>query len=66
MDREIILDKHIIEAWGVWWMQWQKETKDRLRKTALSPQTFVDKHLVSSETKDFRANSTVGNVLLPK
>jgi hypothetical protein len=53
MDRTIVLDQHIIEAWGLWWAQWQKETKERLRRQAMSPQMrlnrFNELHLVGSE-----------------
>jgi hypothetical protein len=52
MDRTIVLDQHIIEAWGLWWAQWQNETKERLRRQAMSPQMrlnrFNELHLVGS------------------
>lgn len=34
MNRELVFEQHIIEAWGLWWVQWQKDTKDRLRAQA--------------------------------
>ena len=47
-----MLDQHIIEAWGLWWAQWQNETKERLRRQAMSPQMrlnrFNELHLVGS------------------
>jgi hypothetical protein len=66
MDKTITLESNHIEAWGLWWITWQKQTKERLRKHKMSPQAFVDKHLVSSESEGFRGDTTGGNTLLPK
>jgi hypothetical protein len=70
MDKTIILEKHFIEAWGLWWVNWQKQTKERLQKHAMSPKVFVDKHLVSAEGEGFARDSTRNSintlVLLPK
>jgi len=32
MNRELVLDQHIIEAWGLWWVQWQNDMKTTLRQ----------------------------------
>ena len=66
MDKTIRLEKHFIEAWGLWWVNWQKQTKERLQKHAMSPKVFVDKHLVSAEIEGFPRDSTGSLVLLPK
>ena len=46
IDRTIILDQHIIEAWGLWWIQWQKDQVTLLRRAANG--------LVRPESKDSR------------
>ena len=54
MNRSITLEKSQIEAWGCWWIQWQeqkkdqlrKEAKERIRKQTMSPRAFVSEHLV--------------------
>ena len=46
IDRTIVIEQHIIEAWGLWWIQSQKDQAARLRK------------LVSSESNLYRSNST--------
>jgi hypothetical protein len=70
MDRTIYLDKHFIEAWGLWWVHWQKNTKERLQKHSMSPKVFVDKHLVGAESTNFLGDTTRNSVntlvLLPK
>jgi hypothetical protein len=66
MDRTIRIDKNFIEAWGVWWIQWQKHTKERLQKHSLSPKVFMDTHLVGSEDESFPTDTTGCLVLLPK
>ena len=68
MSREIVLDQHYIEGWGVWWSQWQKDTKEHLRKQAMSPQVsmndrvnrFSELHLssVGPEGKGLLGDST--------
>ena len=66
MDKTIQMEKHIIEAWGLWWIEWQKQVKDRLKKQVMSPQAFVNEHLVSSEGESFIGNTTTSLVLPPK
>jgi hypothetical protein len=70
MDKTIRLENHIIEAWGLWWVHWQKNTKERLQKHSMSPKVFVDKHLVTTEGESFlshpTASSAITLVLLPK
>ena len=66
MDKTLRLETNAIEAWGLWWILWQRQTKDRLRKHSMSPQAFVDKHLISSESKDLGGDTAGGNTLLPK
>ena len=74
MDKSIRMEKHLIEAWGVWWTQWQRQTKDKLKKHVTSPQAFVDQHLedkvpkdsVSSESEHFRRGGTSSLILPPK
>ena len=70
MDKIIQMEKHHIEAWGLWWIQWQQQTKEGMRKQAMSPQSFVNKHLVSSKGEGSLGNttssSTIALVLPPK
>ena len=70
MDKTIFMKQHHIEAWGLWWIRWQKQTKERLQKHSMSPKVFVDKHLVATESKalsgDTTPSSAVTLVLLPK
>jgi hypothetical protein len=67
MDKVISMKRHHIEGWGLWWIQWQKQTKEQLQKHGMSPQSFVNTHLsVSSESKSLGGNSTTSLVLLPK
>jgi hypothetical protein len=63
MDKSIVIEKHLIEAWGVWWTQWQKQTKDKMKKNAMSPTAFVNEHLVSSQDKGFLGNTTPSSVI---
>jgi hypothetical protein len=46
---QLTLERHIVEAWGLWWVQWQKAEKERLRRHTVSTQTrlkeFEEKHL---------------------
>jgi hypothetical protein len=63
MDRTLQMEKHHVEAWGLWWAQWQSKTKERLQKQSLSPKAFVDQHLVSSESKGLLANTTSSSVV---
>ena len=66
MDRTLVLDKHIIEAWGVWWIEWQATTSEKLREQALSPKVSVKNPLVRSESKNSLGSSTTGLVLTSK
>jgi len=66
MDKTIYMEKHFIEAWGLWWVHWQKHTKERLQKHSMSPKVFVDKHLVGSEVEGFSRDATASLVLRPK
>lgn len=70
MDRKISLPRHEVEAIGLWYLQWQKAFKERLRKQILSPQAFVDEHLTStsvgSKGELLGKSSTASLVLLPK
>lgn len=50
VQRVIILDHHIIEAWGLWWIQWQKDQMTLLRRAANG--------LVRTESKNPRLNTT--------
>jgi hypothetical protein len=49
MDRTIKMEKYHIEAWGLWWLEWQQWTKERLRRHTMSTQTrlkeFEARHL---------------------
>lgn len=49
MDREIVLERHLIEAWGLWYIEWQKQIRDNLRGHAMSAQVVVNNTLVSTE-----------------
>jgi len=66
MDRTLQMEKHHVEAWGLWWAQWQSKTKERLQKQSLSPKAFVDQHLVSSEREGSTSDTTSSLVLPPK
>ena len=34
-EHTIVLEQHVIEAWGLWWVQWQKDTRVRLGKQCI-------------------------------
>jgi hypothetical protein len=53
MDKVIQLEKHHIEAWGIWWIQWQQDTRNAMKS-------------VSSEAKNSLGNTTTSLVLPPK
>jgi hypothetical protein len=57
MDKIIQMEKHHIEAWGIWWVQWQQQTRDKLREEAI---------LVRTKAKDSSRNTTTSLVLPPK
>ena len=66
MNRTITLEKHTIEAWGLWWVQWQHQTKEKLRRHKMSPQVFVDEHLVCTQGKDSLRDTTAPLILPSK
>ncbi len=51
---ELQFKKHNVEAFGLWWIQWQVQTKERLRRHMMSTQMrlkqFEEKHLNMSKT----------------
>jgi len=51
MDRTIILEQHIIEGWGLWWIQWQKDQANSVRRMAET--------LVRSKSKGLGLNPKV-------
>lgn len=59
-ERVIVLDQHIIEGWGLWWVQWQKDTKERLRKSVNRTRVnhFSDLHLVGPKSSNLLRNTT--------
>ena len=57
MDKIIQMDKHHIEAWGLWWFQWQKQTKQGLQQQATS---------IRPKGKGLSSNPTTRLVLPPK
>ena len=57
MDKIIQMEKHHIEAWGIWWVQWQQQTREKLREEAIS---------VRTKAKNPPRNTTTGLVLPPK
>jgi hypothetical protein len=54
MDKIIQMEKHHIEAWGIWWIQWQQQKREELKNS------------VSSKGKDPAGNPTTLLVLPPK
>lgn len=64
MDRTLEIDTHTIESWGLWWVQWQKDTKERLQKLGKSPQGFVNEHL--AEGKGLLSSTAGSNTNLTK
>lgn len=70
-DPEIQMKKHIIEAWGLWYVQWQKEKKEQLRRHAMSTQVRLkefEKHLSVADcdlaSKGLLTDAT-GSLVLP-
>jgi hypothetical protein len=43
MDRTIQIPRPMVEAWGLWYTQWQKDTKERLRRQVMSPQMRLNR-----------------------
>ena len=57
MNRELLLDQHIIEAWGLWWVQWQKDCQSTLRKQLAQPMSskvnrFAELHLLNGTDQE--------------
>lgn len=52
-DPSLNLETAKVEAWGLWWIQWQTQTKERLRRHMMSTQMrlkqFEEKHLLKGE-----------------
>ena len=67
-DRTIILEKHIVDAWGLWYLEWQATKKDIIKKQAQSPKEFINKlnHLVSIESASSRGHTATSLVLPSK
>ena len=65
-DPAISLEKGKVEAWGLWWIQWQTQTKERLRRHTMSTQMrlkqFEEKHLFKSE--GLLGDTAVSNTIL--
>ena len=61
MDKIIQMEKHHIEAWGIWWVQWQQQTREKLREEARLVRTKAKDPLRNTAT-----SSTIPLVLLPK
>ena len=67
-DPEIKMEKHIVEAWGLWYIQWQTQKKEQLRRHSMSTQVRLkefEKHLSVAVSKDLLTDATGGLVLLP-
>ena len=69
-DPQLSIERSKVEAWGLWFTQWQQQTKDRLRRHTMSTQTrlkeFEQKHLVSAEGEGLLGNTATGLILSPK
>jgi hypothetical protein len=55
------MKKHIVEAWGLWYVQWQTQKKEQLRRHAMSTQVRLkefEKHLSVPVSKDLLGNTT--------
>jgi hypothetical protein len=67
-DRTIILEKHILDAWGLWYLEWQATKKDIIKKQAQSPKEFINKlnQLVSIESSSPRGHTATSLVLPSK
>lgn len=53
-DPQIKIEKHMVEAWGLWYVQWQKQKKEQLRRHAMSTQVRLkefEKHLSSDQVE---------------
>jgi hypothetical protein len=73
-DPQLNMERNKVEAWGLWFSQWQQQTKERLRRHTMSTQTrlkeFEQKHLVGSLGEGLLGNTatcaTISSVLSPK
>jgi hypothetical protein len=67
-NRELVIDQSIVDAWGLWYLEWQQAKKESLLKQLQSPKRFVQQHLsneLPSSTSDF-GNTTTSLVLPSK
>jgi hypothetical protein len=67
-DRTIILETHIVDAWGLWYLEWQATKKDIIRKQTQSPKAFINKlnQLVSIESSSSHGRTAISLVLPSK
>jgi hypothetical protein len=67
-DPSLNLERGKVEAWGLWWIQWQTQTKERLRRHMMSTQMrlkqFEEKHLLKGE--DLLGGAAASSLLSPK
>ena len=68
-DPELKLERHYVEAWGLWWLEWQKQKRERLRRHTMSTQTrlkeFEQRHLVASHAESLLGDTTASPILPP-
>ena len=65
-NRELVVDQSIVDAWGLWYLEWQQAKKESLLKQLQSPKRFVQKHLSNKlprSTSDLRNTAT--SLVLP-
>lgn len=66
------MKKHIIEAWGLWYIQWQIQKKEQLRRHSMSTQVRLkefEKHLTSPDcdlASNCQFSDRTGSALPPK
>jgi hypothetical protein len=68
-DPEIKMEKHIVEAWGLWYVHWQLQKKEQLRRHSMSTQVRLkefEKHLSLPVNEGLLTDTTGCLVLLPK
>jgi hypothetical protein len=69
-DPRLTLERHYIEAWGLWWLEWQQYTKERLRRHTMSTQTrlkeFEARHLGRSRGEGLLGDAATSPVLPSK
>lgn len=69
MNREVTMEQHKVEALGLWWIKWQanvkdimvRQTKERLRRQAMSPKAFVIEHLANSDSDSTKTSISETN-----